>query len=131
MAAALVQHVHHTPSLAAYVSTERKRAFCAAHSLAEVYATLTRLPGNQRLSCEQAWFFLEETAQRITAVPLEVEEYRRTLAEAATENLAGGIIYDALLARCALKAKADTILSWNVEHFRRLGPEVARRVRTP
>jgi hypothetical protein len=43
----------------------------------------------------------------------------------------GGAIYDALLAHCALKAKADTIFTWNIDHFRRVGPEVAKRVRTP
>lgn len=43
----------------------------------------------------------------------------------------GGMIYDMLLAQCALKAKADTIYTWNVNHFQRLGPEVARRIKTP
>ena len=38
----------------------------------------------------------------------------------------GGTIYDALLAKCALKANATTIYTWDLEHFRRLGPEVAR-----
>jgi len=36
-----------------------------------------------------------------------------------------------LLAQCALKANATTIYTWDLDHFRLLGPEVARRVRTP
>jgi len=36
-----------------------------------------------------------------------------------------------LLAQCALKVNATTIYTWDLDHFRLLGPEVARRVRTP
>jgi hypothetical protein len=46
-------------------------------------------------------------------------------------GVTGGGICDAVLARCALKAGARTIYSWNVKHFRRLGPEIAKRVATP
>jgi hypothetical protein len=70
-------------------------------------------------------------AQRITAVSLGVEEYRSIIVKTAGEGLLGGIIYDALLAGCALKIRADQILTWDVNDFRRLGPEIARRVRTP
>jgi predicted nucleic acid-binding protein len=46
-------------------------------------------------------------------------------------HLLGGTIYEALLAKCALKANATIIYTWDVDQFRRLGSEVARRVRTP
>jgi hypothetical protein len=39
--------------------------------------------------------------------------------------------YDALMARCAIKARAEAIFTWNIDYFRRVGPEVAKRVRTP
>ncbi len=38
------EHPHHEPSLARFLRAEKKTASCAAHSLAEVYSTLTR-PG--------------------------------------------------------------------------------------
>jgi predicted nucleic acid-binding protein len=131
VAVALIQHVHHAASFAAYLAADRNHAFCAAHSLAEVYSTLTRIPVSHRLSAEQALVFLEEMAGRITAVSLGVEEYRSIIVKTAAEGLTGRIIYDALLAGCALKVKADEILTWDVNDFRRLGPEVASRVRTP
>ncbi len=31
----------------------------------------------------------------------------------------GGLTYDALLARCALKANVETIYTWNLGHFQR------------
>jgi len=41
------------------------------------------------------------------------------------------MLYDALLARCARKAAAEVIYTWNVQHFRRLDPEVVKRIKTP
>jgi predicted nucleic acid-binding protein len=131
VAAVLLQNTHHSRSLAAYLAAERGQASCAAHSFAEVYSTLTRLPGNQRMECDQALLLLDDIRDRLTSVALDPEEYCSTIADAAALGIVGGTIYDALIARCALKVKATTIYTWNVEHFRRCGPEVAKRVRTP
>jgi len=69
--------------------------------------------------------------RQLTQVALEPDEYFSAIADAAAEEIIGGTIHDALIARCALKVKAATIYTWNVEHFRRCGPEIAKRVRTP
>jgi predicted nucleic acid-binding protein len=45
--------------------------------------------------------------------------------------IAGGAIYDAVLAHCAFKAKARAIYTWNTNDFTRLGPEIAGRVKAP
>jgi predicted nucleic acid-binding protein len=131
VAAVLVQNAHHQRSLSAFLRTDKRQSCCAAHSLAEVYSTLTRLPGNQRMSSDQVLVLLDDIRNRFTLVALEPEEYCATIAEAAARGITGGTIYDALIARCALKAKATTIYTWNVEHFRRCGPDIAQRVRTP
>jgi predicted nucleic acid-binding protein len=131
VAAVSVQHVHHGPSLAVYLSAKKAQAGCAAHSLAEVYATLTRLPGKQQMSCEQTLLFLDQIRDRLETVVLNGEEYRSAIEDVAAKGIAGGMVYDALIARCAIKARAETIFTWNVDHFRRLGPEVAKRLRTP
>lgn len=131
VAAVSVQHVHHGPSLAVYLAANKNQAGCAAHSLAEVYATLTRLPGKQRMSSEQSLLFLDEIRDRLKTIVLDSEEYSAAIADAAAEGLVGGMVYDALIARCAMKARAESLYTWNVDHFRRLGPEVAKRVRTP
>jgi predicted nucleic acid-binding protein len=131
VAAVSVQHVHHEPSLAVYLAGNKNQAGCAAHSLAEVYATLTRLPGKQRMSGDQTLFFLDQIKDRLKTIILDNEEYYSAVAEAAAEGVVGGMVYDALIARCAIKARAETIFTWNIDHFRRLGPEVAKRARTP
>ena len=127
----LDEHVHHQPSLALFLSASKKTVACAAHSLAEIYATLTRIPGPQRASADQALRILESIRDRFEIVTLDAEGYASAIAQAAAQGITGGTIYDALIAQCALKAQATTIYTWNVEHFRRCGPEIAKRVRTP
>lgn len=131
IAAAQVQHAYHQPSAAAYLKAHKKDSGCAAHTLAELYATLTRLPGRQRIGCDQALLFLDDIRQRLTIIRLDEEDYGSAIASAAAQGVIGGTTYDAVLAHCALKANAGTIYTWNLDHFRRLGPEVAQRVQTP
>jgi predicted nucleic acid-binding protein len=125
------EHPHHEASLAVFLRSDKKRGSCAAHSLAEVYATLTRLPGKHRASASEAMLFLENMQERLVLISLDAEEYWRAVMHSAESGIVGGMIYEALLAHCALKARAETIFTWNVEHFRRVGPEVAKRIRTP
>lgn len=124
-------HIHHEASRRVYLKAEKNRDCCAAYTLAEVYSTLTRLPGDLRTSGDQAMRFLADMAERLTFIALGAEEYWATIAESAEFGVVGGLIYDALLARCALKAKAETIYTWNLAHFQQLGPDVAKRIRTP
>ncbi|MGA9811377.1 MAG: PIN domain-containing protein [Terriglobales bacterium] len=131
IAAILLQHEHHRPSAAAYLKADKKNACCAAHTLAEIYASLTRMPGGQRMSGDQALLLLDQIRERLTIITLDEEDYCSAIASAVTQGVVGGTIYDALLAQCALKTNATTIYTWDLHHFRLLGPEVARRVRTP
>jgi predicted nucleic acid-binding protein len=89
------------------------------------------MPGKYRVSCEQAMLFLAEIRQRLTLVALDEEEYYATIEQASALGVMGGTVYDALLARCALKARAETLYTWNVKHFQQLGLEVIKRIRTP
>jgi len=83
------------------------------------------------MNAEQVLLFLDDVRKRFTIIQLSEEDYYSTISESAGERIPGGTIYDALLARCALKANCDTIYTWNKGDFSRLGPEVAKRVRTP
>jgi hypothetical protein len=51
-------HVHHKASIDRFVQFDRGTGCCGAHSLAEVYSTLTRMPGRHRISAEQAMLFI-------------------------------------------------------------------------
>ena len=131
VAGVLEEHEHHEPSFSTLSTASRASAFCAAHNVAEVYATLTRYPGKQRLSAEQALLALAAIESRFTIVALETREYLAAIRRFAAIGITGGTIYDGLIAACASKAKADVLYTWNVGHFMLLGDEVARKVRTP
>ncbi|MGH9453318.1 MAG: PIN domain-containing protein [Terriglobia bacterium] len=127
----LEDHEHHAASLEAFLKVDKRQGCCGAHSLAEVYAALTRLPGRHRLSGDQVLLFLQNIRERLTIVALDAEEYFAAMRDAAAVGIAGGTVYDALLAHCALKARAETIYTWNVKHFQQLGREITQRIRTP
>jgi hypothetical protein len=83
------------------------------------------------MSCEQTLLYLDEVRKRLKTITLNDEEHYSVITDAAAGGIVGGMVYDALIARCALKAGAETIFTWNIDHFRRVGAEVAKRVRTP
>ena len=131
VAGVLEEHEHHEPSFSALSTASRTSAFCAAHNVAEVYATLTRYPGKQRLSAEQALLALTAIESRFTIVALETREYLAAIRRFAAIGITGGTIYDGLMAACAVKAKVDVLYTWNIGHFMLLGDEIARKVHTP
>ncbi len=124
-------HEHHPPSIDLFLRFGKKNACCGAHSLAEVYATLTGMPGKRRVSGDEALLFLGDIRERLTLVALDGQEYFQVLEASAAAGLASGATYDAILGHCALKAKAEAIYSWNLKDFLRLPPAIASRVRNP
>lgn len=104
---------------------------CGAHTLAEVYAVLSHLPADKKLRPTIAARLIEQITERMTVVPLTVEEYAATIHATAQLGLAGGIIYDALLLTCARKVNAERIYTWNAKHFLAVAPDLANRILTP
>jgi predicted nucleic acid-binding protein len=127
----LDDHLHHEASLAALLKASPTNSCCAAHTLAEIFSSLTRMPGQSRTAPEEAMLFLESLTERLSFIALEQDEYWLVLKQCSELGIAGGVVYDALLARCAIKSKAEILYTWDVGDFRRLGPDIAKRVRTP
>ena len=124
-------HPYHEASLKLVSAANKRKSACAAHTLAEVYATMTALPVKDVVPPEQALLFVQETRDRLTIVSLNENEYYKTIEKAAARGMVSGRIYDALLLQCATKVKAETIYTWNLEHFRAIRPDAAERIRTP
>lgn len=124
-------HIHHSPSQELFIQFNRSTGCCGAHSLAEVYATLTRMPGKRRITGDQAMLFLGNIRDRLSIVALTADEYAAALAASSALGIAGGGIYDALLAHCAVKAKAEAIYTWNTRYYALCGQQITRRLRTP
>jgi predicted nucleic acid-binding protein len=125
------EHQHHEPSLALFLRQKRSTGTTAAHCLAEVYSVITGMPGKDRASPDEALLFLRDVRERLTTVTLDEKEYFKVLEDASLGGLCGGAIYDAVIARCAVRARAESIYTWNLKHFARLGDAIATRVSTP
>jgi hypothetical protein len=110
---------------------EPLNAACAAHTLAELYASLTGMPPPHRFLPAQALLILENVRARLNCVALTAEEVFETTQRMAKLKLPGGIIYDALLLTCARKVEASQIFTWNVKHFKLVAPDLAERIVTP
>jgi predicted nucleic acid-binding protein len=76
-------------------------------------------------------YFVNSIRERLSIVALTGGEYADALQASSALGIVGGSIYDAMLAHCAIKAKAETIYSWNYRHYAQFGSEVTRRLRTP
>ncbi|HEY4951012.1 MAG TPA: PIN domain-containing protein [Candidatus Acidoferrales bacterium] len=124
------EHEHHLASKAAFLQGSHEDRSCSAHTLAEFYSTVTRLPNRHRVDGDKALLFIDNILEHLSVVALTGEEYVSFIQTAARDAIVGGTIYDALLARCAIKAQADVIYTWNPKHFEQF-PEISSRVRTP
>jgi predicted nucleic acid-binding protein len=124
-------HAHHRASLDLFVQFDKKTGCCAGHSLAEVYSTLTRMPGRHRVGGDQALLFVGSLRERLSIIALDEGEYAGAVERAAALGIVGGTTYDFLLACCALKAGVESIYSWNLRHYSQFGPDVTSRMDTP
>ncbi|MGI8547254.1 MAG: type II toxin-antitoxin system VapC family toxin [Gemmatimonadaceae bacterium] len=125
-------HQHHAQSLARVSAAQRGDAFCAAQSLAELYATLTATPQPKMRRTEDVLAGVEQAALTFTTVSLSVAEYLWVLRHVAGRGARSGQVYDALILKCAEKCGADIVYTWNTAHFLRIAwPEMLPLIRTP
>jgi len=124
-------HGGHEVSLDLVAGANKKKSACALHTLAEVYATMTALPVKDVIPPDQALLFVQEVRDRCTVISLDEDEYFTTIEEAAERGFTSGRIYDALLLRCAAKVKAEVIYTWNLKHFKAIGPRQAAKIQAP
>jgi predicted nucleic acid-binding protein len=124
-------HERHGASFQVFLRQTKETGCTAAHCLAETYAVVTAMPGKDRASPDEALLFLSDVRERLTLIALDESEYFKVLESAAAEGISGGTAYDAIIGQCAMKANAQTVYTWNTKHFKRLGAQIASRLREP
>ncbi len=99
----------------------------SAHSIAEVYAALTRLPVLPRIQPAEALRIVSENIlPYFRVVTLAQDDYVAVLRDMGTLGVVGAKIYDALLLRCAEKCGAERIYTFNLRDFIQLAAEPIR-----
>jgi predicted nucleic acid-binding protein len=120
-AAALIDsHPHHVAARP-WVNAVLQRqhiGVIAAHSLAEIYAYLTRDQLAHRIPPKRAVRLIEHNIlAACEVIMLTSEEYVEALAAVSDLGLAGAIVYDMLLLRAAHKANVEFVVTFNKKHF--------------
>ena len=134
VASAVKSHEHHSRALHAVerVANKKDQGIIGVHTLAELYAVLTRLPIRPGIQPgEAAKIVSENVVQYFKLQVLSARDYTNAVLRAAENGIVGGAIYDLLLLAAAQKAKAARIYTFNVVEFRRLAPELHDLIAAP
>ena len=126
-------HEHHSLSFPQVNLAKRDdvQGYLSSHSLAEFYATTTRIPKPLRLSSDEAYATILRFLKYLTPVELSAKDYRKAITRTTKMGLAGGVMYDAVIAQAALKAGVEQLITLNSKDFKRLGDEVSKIVYVP
>ncbi len=135
LVAAMVEtHPAHAPALS---RLQRARAgidtgIVAAHSVAELYAILTTLPVQPRISPMTAHQLITHNVLDLLEVAaLSAQDYTAVVAHLADLGIVGGATYDAVILHTALSANVDCVVTLNEKDFRRVYPELADKIVAP
>lgn len=135
ISAVIKQHVAHERGFVVLerIQDQKDEGVISVHSLAEMYAVLTKLPSPYRHTPEQALLSIEENVlKHFETVGTGKSEYAALLREAAGTGIQGGTIYDALLLKAATKADVEVIYTLNLKHFQAIAtPDVAVKLSAP
>jgi predicted nucleic acid-binding protein len=134
VAGAVRSHEHYTRAFTVVerVASKKDRGVVSVHSLAEMYAVLTRLPLIPRIQpAEAAKIVSDNVVRHFNMQTLNAREHAASVSAAAENGVIGGAIYDVLLLAAAQKAKPDRIYTFNVAEFRRLAPDLQDLIAAP
>jgi predicted nucleic acid-binding protein len=104
----------------------------AAHTLAELYATLTVLPVRPPLAPGAVGRLLEESVlAHCTACALAADGYRAVVASLVERRIVSGAVFDAVIIESGRRAGAERFVTFNIADFVRVAPDLAPRVILP
>jgi len=135
LVAALIEtHPFHEPAFNRLekVSDKSHTGVVSAHSIAELYAVLTRLPVYPAISPQAAQQLIKESVINLfEVVSLTAKDYEAVIEHLANIGIIGGAIYDGLIMAVALKEDVDLVVTLNEKDFQRVYPTLADKVVSP
>lgn len=126
-------HARALQALERLSANRRNELFMCAHSLAELFAVLTRMPTSPRIGPDLAKRLVNENIEQaaIRMVALDAMDYVAALEQMAEAGLMGGVVYDLLILQAAQKAGVARILTLNESDFSRLPGESSMDIAAP
>ncbi|EDN69251.1 PilT-like protein [Beggiatoa sp. PS] len=105
----------------------------SAHSLAELYNILTIFPAKpRRISPQEAQQLIQQNLLEVfEIITLSEQDYMSVIKHLSESGVIGGVIYDALILKAAIKANVDYVMTLNEKDFKRVYPDFADKVISP
>jgi predicted nucleic acid-binding protein len=125
VAASEQSHPHYAQARPALlrVASGQDKGFIGLHSIAEVFAALTRLPVQPRIHpVEAARIITDNILAHFEVVSLGKKDYLEAMRMTASGGSSGAKIYDALLLCSAARCPAERIYTFNLGDFKQLAP---------
>jgi predicted nucleic acid-binding protein len=133
VAAVVAAHPQHSACLG-WLSHAKQGAIevvISAHSIAELFAVLTRLPAKPKITGPAALQLIAGILACVKPVVLSPQGYEDLINALAQAGLVGGVVYDGIIAKVAELESVDHLLTLNMADFQRLWPSAARLVVSP
>ena len=133
VAAVLPSHEQHVACVQ-WLEAAKQKAFeliISVHTIAELYAVLTRMPVRPRITGEIAVQFIDDILAAARPVALSPRHYQDLVASLAQSGLVGGVIYDGVIAKAAEIEGVDYLLTLNKSDFKRVWSAEASRIASP
>lgn len=133
IAAFVESHPKHKPALSFLLKAKNKEfeLLVSSHTILEIYSVLTSAPFKPKITPEIGKNLIENNIKNIAKIIyLTDKDYFRIIKKMSSSNFSGGIVYDALIVECALKARADEIITSNVKDFLKLTVDTQLKVNT-
>ncbi|MGB3789623.1 MAG: PIN domain-containing protein [Phormidesmis sp.] len=126
-------HPNHSLTFPCLAMAKQKdvQGYLSTHSLAELYSVLTRLPNPLKVSPDEARAIVMDLLGYLVPVSVSADGYKTLIENAASLQLVGGVIFDAIIAQAALVAGVDRLATLNARDFNRLGDKISPLVYVP
>ena len=89
---------------------------------------MTRLPDPLKVLPDEAGALIGDLMTYLKPVPLDVNDYQQAISRLTALRLAGGVMFDAIIAQAALKTGVEHLITLNAKDFVRLGDDIAAMV---
>ena len=123
IAAFVESNPKHKSALSFLMKAKNKefQLFVSSHTILEIYSVLTSAPFKPKITPIIAKQLIENNINKIAkTIYLTDEDYFQIVEKMSNSNFSGGIVYDAIVVECGVKAKVDEILTLNSKDFLRL-----------
>jgi predicted nucleic acid-binding protein len=131
IAAFVESHPKHKHALSSLLKAKAGvfQLLVSSHTVLEVYSVLTSAPFKPKITPIIAKQLIENNIKNIAkTIYLTDKDYFKIVEKMSNSNFSGGVVYDAIVVECALKAKVDEILTLNAKDFLRLTNEISVKV---